>query len=110
MNHADDRVVRPNLEQLISDPTMRDQFEEQLGAVEAGSLLRCFRHAAGLTQQDVAERLHMSLAKVDQIKGAGDRGGPTYAVMVKFARACGFDLTQLVMKAVLPQDAYGEML
>jgi DNA-binding XRE family transcriptional regulator len=74
MNHADDRVVRPSLEQLIPDQSMRDQFEEQLGAVEAGSLLRCFRRSAGLTQQDVAERLHMSLAKVNQIESAGDRG------------------------------------
>jgi transcriptional regulator with XRE-family HTH domain len=110
MSNTEPRVVQPSLEELLPDPEARELFEEHLAAAEAATLLRSFRRRAGLSQQEVADRLRLTQARISQLESADGRDGPTYGVLRRVAHACGIDLTRILLEAVLPREAYEDRL
>ena len=90
--HAPDRVLARNIEQLMS----RDARRAMRGrALEADRTLQVLvadlvaaRAAAGMTQQDVAERMPSTKSVVSRLEG-GKRTRPTLTTIEKYARAVG---------------------
>ena len=96
--------VRPTEDDLLPDHADRELFEETSAALEAGSLIRCFRTKADLTQAGLAERLHVSQARISQLENAEGRDGPTYGLLRPLAAVCNINLTELLITAILRQE------
>lgn len=56
----------------------------------AGILIREARRRAGLTQKQLAERLHTAQPAI--ARWEGDVASPSFETLLRAVRACGFDL------------------
>lgn len=81
------------VEELLrqSAPGTREAFERASDALEAAALIRDMRLLAGLSQTELAARLGVSPPRVSAIEKGDGPQGPTYALMKRVARVCGFD-------------------
>ena len=62
-----------DLQQYISerkavDPDFREDYEEGYQAFKIGALLRQARESSGLTQEEIARRLHTKKSAISRIK------------------------------------------
>jgi transcriptional regulator with XRE-family HTH domain len=83
--------TRPQLEELLPTPALRDAFEEASASLEAGRLVRSMREMAGLTQQGLADRLDIKQPRISAIEAGRGRDGLTYALLKRIVVACGGD-------------------
>jgi predicted transcriptional regulator len=95
-----DGFVRPRMEDLLPDQGDRHLFDEVSAALEAGSLMRCFREKANLSQGALADMLNMSQSRISQIENAEGRDGPTYRLLRRVASVCNINLTEVILTAV----------
>jgi transcriptional regulator with XRE-family HTH domain len=81
------------VEELLrqSAPGTREAFERASDALEAAALIRDMRLLAGLSQTELAARLGVSPPRVSVIEKGDGPQGPTYALLKRVARVCGFD-------------------
>lgn len=65
-----------------------DALEEEYSALSA---LLAARAQAGLTQEDVAERMGTTKSAVSRLESSlrSDKGSPSFATLRKYAHACG---------------------
>jgi transcriptional regulator with XRE-family HTH domain len=81
-------TVQPALAVLLPTPETMELFQQAAAALEAGRLVRGWREAAGLTQQQLADRLRLTQARISAIEKGRGRDGPTYGLMQRLAAAC----------------------
>jgi DNA-binding XRE family transcriptional regulator len=81
--------VEPRLDELLPTPELRQVFTEASAALEAGRLVRSLREKAGLTQEELADRLDMKQPRVSAIEAGRGRDGPSYALLKRIVFACG---------------------
>jgi ribosome-binding protein aMBF1 (putative translation factor) len=90
--HEPDRVVASNIEQLMSRAGRRARrgraFEADRTLQVLVADLVAARAAAGMTQQDVADRMPSTKSVVSRLEG-GVRTRPTLTTIEKYARAIG---------------------
>lgn len=68
----------PELEQLVA---------EELEQLEISAMLKAARKAAGMTQKDVAEKMHVNRAYVAQLEGKPQN--VTVQTLLKYTHAVG---------------------
>jgi len=100
--HAE--LIQPEWSDLLRDPADVELFEATSAALEAGSLVRCFREHAHLSQAALADRVGVSEVRIIQIEGAEGHDIPTYALLRKLALACGINLTEHLITSFAPDD------
>lgn len=72
------------------DPEFADNLEQGYQDFKVGVLLRQARQEAGMTQEQVAERLHTKKSAISRIENhAGDI---RLSTLERYARAVGYDL------------------
>lgn len=74
-----------------SAPGTREAFERASYALEAAALVRAMRLRAGLSQTEIAARLGVTPPRISAIEKGDGPQGPTYALLKRVARVCGFD-------------------
>jgi transcriptional regulator with XRE-family HTH domain len=101
------RRARAQLEELLPTPALRDTYEEASASFEAGRLVRAMREMAGLTQQDLADRLAIKQPRISAIEAGRGRDGLTYALLKRIVVACGgrWGLPELLLGAMTEQQA-----
>ena len=75
------------LEQKQSDPNFADGFDEGYEAFRIGALLKEIRVEQGLTQDEVALKMHTKKTAISRIENHGDNVRLT--TLEKFATALG---------------------
>lgn len=97
----------PVVSDLLSDPQVRERFEQTSAALEVADLVRRMRRQAlstgggrGISQLELAERTGISQPRISQIEKGSGRDGISYAVLRKIAYACGIDAGQLLREAI----------
>jgi HTH-type transcriptional regulator / antitoxin HipB len=75
------------LEQKQSDPSFADGFDEGYEAFKIGALLKEIRVEQGLTQDEVALKMHTKKTAISRIENHGDNVRLT--TLEKFATALG---------------------
>jgi len=94
------QVVTRDVKELLSTPERRTAFEAGEVAIHTGLLIRSFRIRAdggrGITQQELADRVGVSRARIAALESARPSPrGPSYALIMRLARACGHSSGQL---------------
>lgn len=77
---------------LMRDEAFSNAVLQQDAVFMAADFVRKARQKAGLTQVELAKRLHVSQARVSVMESGSAKQGPSIAVLSKVARACGVTL------------------
>ena len=106
-------AVPVSIEELLrqSVPGTREAFETASDALEAAALIRHMRALAGLTQTEIAARLGVTPARISTIERGDGPQGPTYALLKRVARVCGFqfDLGKALVQVQAEAPPYVEV-
>ena len=84
-------VTRYARERAARDQEFADDLEEGYADFKVGSLLRQAREQAGLTQEEVAERLETKKSAISRIEYSA--GSIRLSTLERFARAIGWRLS-----------------
>lgn len=77
-------------EKAFSNPDLKAEYDALEPEFKIISTLLSMRESAGLTQQEVAQRMGTKESNVSRLeKGTGN---PTIKTLMKYAKACGCEL------------------
>lgn len=65
-----------------------DKLESEFSVIDQ---LLTMRIKAGLTQEQVAERMHTQKSNISRLENGN--ANPSWSTLLKYAHACGFELT-----------------
>ena len=68
-------------------PCLRSMVAEELEQLHISEMLKAARKAAGMTQKDVAEKMHVNRTYVSQLEG--NPQNITVQTLIKYTRAVG---------------------
>lgn len=78
---------------LLQSPEGKLDYERAYVRVSVSNFLQALRAEARLTQIEVAALAGMTQSEISRLERADGPRAPELATLVRFARACGFDLT-----------------
>jgi DNA-binding XRE family transcriptional regulator len=73
--------------------TEYDKLEDEFNLIDQ---LLTMRTKAGLTQEQVAEKMHTQKSNVSRLEKGNTN--PSWSTLMKYAHACGFELTLKTQK------------
>lgn len=90
-----------NLEQLkkraLKNPEVKAEYDNLEDEFNLIHQLLSMRAQAGLTQEQLAKRMHTSKSNISRLERGNTN--PSWATLVKYAQACGFELSLTTHKA-----------
>ena len=95
------KTLRQYKEDLCKeDPELAKRVEERVEQLKISEALRAARKAAGMTQEQVAQNMHVNRAYVSQLEGKPQN--ITIATLVKYAGAIGGDISLQISQTHKP--------
>lgn len=87
-------MTRPTLasfkKKALNDPEVRAEYEALSPAYTLRRKLIALRKAAGLTQEELAERLHTSKSAISRLENVNSPVSPTLTTIEAYAEAVGY--------------------
>ena len=87
-------MTRPTLagfkKKALKNPEVREEYEALSPAYDLRRKLIALRKAAGLTQEELAERLHTNKSNISRLESANSRISPTLTTLEAYAEAVGY--------------------
>ncbi len=87
-------MTRPTLvsfkKKALNDPEVRAEYEALSAAYALRRKLIVLRKAAGLTQEELAERLHTSKSAISRLENVNSPVSPTLTTIEAYAQAVGY--------------------
>ncbi|MFT4927303.1 MAG: DNA-binding XRE family transcriptional regulator [Phenylobacterium sp.] len=87
-------MTRPTFEDFknkaLAKPDVKAQYEELELAYELRKKLISIRQEAGLTQEDVAQRLHTQKSNISRLENVNSTSSPKLSTIEDYARAIGY--------------------
>ncbi len=74
----------------LADPEVREEYEKQELAFELRKKLIALRKEAGLTQEDIAERLHTQKSNISRLENVNSATSPKLSTIEDYANAIGY--------------------
>ena len=74
----------------LVNPEVKAEYEKITGEFVVAEQLISMRSQAGLTQEEVAKRMQTQKSNISRLERGN--GNPNWLTLVKYARACGFNL------------------
>ncbi|WP_438455909.1 helix-turn-helix domain-containing protein [Vreelandella venusta] len=78
-------------EQALQNPDVKAEYERLAPEFELAAMLISMRQRAGLTQEELAKRLHTQKSNISRLE-RGD-SNPGWKTLQRYADACGFELS-----------------
>ncbi|PCI63298.1 MAG: transcriptional regulator [Gammaproteobacteria bacterium] len=98
-------MIRPTFSSFkakaLSDPEVRDQYEELELAYELRAKLISMRKSAGITQEELAEILHTQKSNISRLENVNSKISPKISTIEDYAKAIGYK----VQISFIPQIA-----
>ena len=89
-------MARPSLKSFKSKALkrqeVRDAYEELSPAYELRRKLVALRQGAGLTQEQLAERLHTKKSNISRLESVNSTISPKLSTIADYAEAMGYDV------------------
>lgn len=89
-------MARPSLKSFKSKALkrqeVRDAYEELSPAYELRRKLVALRQGAGLTQEQLAERLHTKKSNISRLESVNSSISPKLSTIADYAEAMGYDV------------------
>ncbi|WP_425642257.1 helix-turn-helix domain-containing protein [Marinomonas gallaica] len=83
-------------QRALSNPEVRDEYNNLESEFSLIDQLLSMRTKAGLTQEQVAERMHTQKSNISRLERGN--ANPSWQTLLKYAKACGFELGLEVKK------------
>jgi DNA-binding XRE family transcriptional regulator len=74
----------------LSDPEVKEAYESLSVAYDLRKSLIALRKEAGLTQEDVAERLHTNKSNISRLENVNSEISPKLSTIEAYAKAVGY--------------------
>lgn len=81
----------------LSNPEVKAEYDNLEDEFKLIHQLLSMRAQAGLTQEQLAKRMHTSKSNISRLERGNTN--PSWATLVKYAQACGFELSLTPHKA-----------
>lgn len=78
-------------QRALENPEVKAEYERLDGEFRLIDELLSMRSKAGLTQEQVAEKMHTKKSNISRLERGN--ANPSWATLLKYAHACGFELT-----------------
>ena len=78
-------------QRALTNPEVRVEYEKLDSEFDLIDKLLSMRTKAGLTQEQVAERMQTQKSNVSRLENGNTN--PSWSTLVKYAHACGFELS-----------------
>lgn len=75
----------------FKNPEVKDEYDQLESEFQFIDQLLRMRTKAGLTQEQVAERMKTQKSNISRLERGN--ANPSWATLLKYAHACGFDLS-----------------
>ncbi|ALS98918.1 helix-turn-helix domain-containing protein [Lacimicrobium alkaliphilum] len=86
-----------NLKQrALDNPEVKAEYDDLESEFNLIDKLLTMRTTAGLTQEQVAERMKTQKSNISRLERGN--ANPSWATLLKYAHACGFDLSLKMQK------------
>lgn len=76
----------------LSDPGVREEYEALSSAYNLRKKLIGLRKKAGLTQEELAKRLHTQKSNISRLENVNSKISPKLSTIEEYAKAVGFKL------------------
>ncbi|MBR7888783.1 helix-turn-helix transcriptional regulator [Marinomonas sp. A79] len=83
-------------QRAFENPEVRSEYEKLENEFNFIDQLISMRIKAGLTQQQVAEKMHTQKSNISRLEKGN--ANPSWSTLSKYAHACGFELTLAAQK------------
>lgn len=83
-------------QRALSNPEVRDEYHNLESEFSLIDQLLSMRTKAGLTQEQVAERMYTQKSNISRLERGN--ANPSWQTLLKYAKACGFELGLEVKK------------
>ena len=83
--------VQKLIQRALTNTEVKNEYEKLDSEFSLIDQLLTMRTKAGLTQEQVAERMHTQKSNVSRLEKGNTN--PSWATLLKYAHACGFELT-----------------
>ena len=86
--------------EVLSDPALRIEYETFKRQLDLAQKLKQARKKQGLTQEQVAEKMHTKKPVVARLESGGGklRHSPSLSTLEKYAQAIGYHLKIMLVK------------
>lgn len=88
-------------QQALANTDVRAEYERIENEFALIDQLLSMRTQAGLTQEQLAKRMHTQKSNISRLERGN--ANPSWATLLKYAHACGFELSLTPQK--MPHDA-----
>lgn len=78
--------------EALENPEVREEYEKLKPIYELRKQLIELRSKAGLTQEEVAERLHTKKSNISRLESATSKSSPRLSTIKEYAHALGYEL------------------
>jgi DNA-binding XRE family transcriptional regulator len=78
--------------EALKDTEVREEYEKLKTIYELRKQLIALRNEAGLTQEDLAERLHTKKSNISRLESVGSKSSPRLSTIEEYAHAMGYEV------------------
>jgi DNA-binding XRE family transcriptional regulator len=78
--------------EVLKDSEVREEYEKLKPIYELRKQLIALRKEAGLTQEDLAEKLHTKKSNISRLESANSKSSPRLSTIEEYAHAMGYDV------------------
>jgi DNA-binding XRE family transcriptional regulator len=78
-------------QRALAKAEVKTEYEKLESEFNLIDQLLTMRNKAGLTQEQVAEKMHTQKSNISRLEKGN--ANPSWSTLLKYAHACGFDLT-----------------
>ena len=80
------------VEELLQDPGLREAYDRQAAIIHIAQLIRAWRKSAGLTQTELAKRIHTKQTVISRLESSENDKMPNIETLAEIAHACNMRL------------------
>lgn len=89
-------MSRPSLKSFkkkaLSKPSVKRQYDELSPAYQLRKKLVAIRQSAGLTQEEIAAKLHTSKSNISRLESVSSSISPKLSTITDYAKAAGYQI------------------
>jgi DNA-binding XRE family transcriptional regulator len=78
--------------EALNDADVREEYEKLKPIYELRKQLIALRKEAGLTQEDLAEKLHTKKSNISRLESANSKSSPRLSTIEEYAHAMGYEV------------------
>mgnify|MGYP006310554631 CR=1 FL=1 len=78
--------------EALKDSEVREEYEKLKPIYELRRQLIALRKNAGLTQEEVAEKLHTKKSNISRLESTNSKSSPRLSTIEKYAHAMGYEV------------------